>query len=103
MPRSFNRRIEVAFPVEEGTLKHRLIDEITALTLRDNVKARLLQPDGTYLIPARPKGVPAHRSQIEFVALARQAGVNGGRGPRASNSRATTANLTPGRRRSLMK
>ncbi len=98
MPRSFNRRIEVAFPIEDGSLKHRLIDEITALTLQDNVKARILQPDGTYFIPVRPKGVPAHRSQLEFIALARQVNAPTFRNQRLSNSPGTPAKLTPGRR-----
>ncbi len=72
MPRNFFRRIEVAFPIEDGSLKNRLIEEIAAWTLRDNVKARELQPDGRYLIPPRPKGVPTHRSQVEFMNLAHQ-------------------------------
>jgi polyphosphate kinase len=79
MPRSFHRRIEVGFPIEDGTLKHRLIDEITSLPLKDNVKARVLNPDGTYWIPPRPKGIPAHRSQAEFISLARQASSQGRR------------------------
>ena len=103
MPRSFNRRIEVGFPIEDGTLKHRLIDEITALTLNDNVKARILQPDGTYLIPPRAKGIPAHRSQVEFIALARQSTVPGVRRQNSSNGRAASVKLTPGRRPNLGK
>jgi polyphosphate kinase len=39
----------------------------------DNVKARILQPDGTYrrCEPARP-GEPSIRSQVEFQNMARE-------------------------------
>ncbi|KAB2664175.1 MAG: polyphosphate kinase 1 [Verrucomicrobia bacterium] len=70
MPRNFFRRIEVAFPVEDGVLRNRIIDEILGHALSDNTKARVLQPDGTYVIPTRRKGVPARRCQTEFVELA---------------------------------
>lgn len=48
MPRNFFRRVEVVFPVEDEKLKARLHDEILLSGLADNVKARILQPDGTY-------------------------------------------------------
>jgi len=48
MPRNFDRRVEVAFPVEDRALKQRLIDEILAVTLLDDAKARVLRRDGTY-------------------------------------------------------
>ncbi len=49
MPRNFDRRVEVLFPVEDKELKKRLIDEILAVTLLDDAKARILQSDGTYV------------------------------------------------------
>ncbi|MFM7101039.1 MAG: polyphosphate kinase 1, partial [Verrucomicrobiota bacterium] len=70
MPRNFFRRIEVAFPVEDGVLRERLVAEILGVSLADNVKARILHPDGRYLPPPRRKGGPARRSQAEFMALA---------------------------------
>ncbi len=48
MPRNFFRRVEVVFPVEEESLKRRMHDEILLGALADNVKARILQEDGTY-------------------------------------------------------
>lgn len=48
MPRNFFRRVEVIFPVEDEKLKARLHDEILLGSLADNVKARILQQDGTY-------------------------------------------------------
>jgi len=48
MPRNFDRRVEVVFPVEDKALKQRLIDEVLAVTLLDDAKARVLRRDGTY-------------------------------------------------------
>ena len=38
--------------------------------MADNVKVRLLQPDGSYVLPPLKPGMPIHRSQVEFIALA---------------------------------
>lgn len=70
LPRNFFRRIELAFPVEDGVLRERVINEILAVSLADNTKARFLQPDGTYRRTRRAKGEPARRSQFEFIARA---------------------------------
>jgi polyphosphate kinase len=47
MPRNIDRRIELLVPVEEPSLKTRLIG-ILETYFEDNVKARILQPDGSY-------------------------------------------------------
>jgi polyphosphate kinase len=70
MPRNFFRRIEVVFPIEDGRLRERIRGEILETMLRDNVKARHLRADGSYLRPRRAKGVAAHRSQMELIATA---------------------------------
>jgi polyphosphate kinase len=70
MPRNFFRRIEVAFPVEDGVLRDRLINEVLHLSLADNVKARILQPDGSYRRARLLKVDTPRRSQIEFMARA---------------------------------
>ncbi len=70
MPRNLFRRIEVVFPVEDGNLRERLIREILAVTLADNVKARFLGADGAYQKPALLNGAKAQRSQRDFIALA---------------------------------
>ncbi len=49
MPRNLLERCEVVFPVTQADLHQRLREEILASYLADNVKARLLQPDGEYL------------------------------------------------------
>ena len=70
MPRNFFRRIEVVFPIEDGVLRDRIINEILAVSLADNTKARLLQSDGSYQLVRAAKGETARRSQVEFIALA---------------------------------
>jgi polyphosphate kinase len=69
MPRNFHRRIEVMCPVEEPALKRRLVDEILGTALRDNVKARRLNVDGTYTPVDRPG--PKVRSQVALLESAR--------------------------------
>jgi len=71
LPRNFFRRIEVMFPVEDGVLRERLIREILGITLADNVKARQLKADGSYRRLETLKGTQPHRSQPEFIELAR--------------------------------
>jgi polyphosphate kinase len=75
MGRNFVRRVEIAFPVEDAAAKARIIEEILGTSLADNVKARALQPDGSY---ARVQpgtmgtGSTPLRSQERFMALARR-------------------------------
>ena len=47
MPRNLDRRVEIMFPVENEELRENVI-HILELELEDNVKAHILQPDGTY-------------------------------------------------------
>ncbi|HWI59226.1 MAG TPA: polyphosphate kinase 1 [Bacillota bacterium] len=70
LPRNFFRRIELAIPIEDGVLRERLINEVLAVSLADNTKARFLQPEGTYRQARPATGQTAHRSQFEFIALA---------------------------------
>ena len=72
MDRNLSRRVEVAFPIETPHLKHRVINEILAITLADNVKARILHADGTYTRAPRDPNQPAVRSQERFLELAMQ-------------------------------
>jgi polyphosphate kinase len=71
MPRNFLRRIEVIFPIEDGILRERVKREMLEIPLADNVKARLLQSDGSYRFPAVKSGASQWRSQAEFMKLAR--------------------------------
>jgi polyphosphate kinase len=72
LPRNMFRRIELAVPVEDGNLRERIISEILAVALADNVKARFLDSDGTYRHAQLADGEPARRSQREFIELADQ-------------------------------
>ena len=70
MPRNLFRRIEVVFPIEDGNLRERVIGEILAVTLADNVKARFLHSDGSYHRAKPLPGEKKRRSQAVFIALA---------------------------------
>jgi polyphosphate kinase len=70
MPRNFLRRIEAMFPVEDPAIRQRLLDEVLGVALRDNVKARRLQVDGTYG-PVGLDGTPV-RSQGVLMEMARR-------------------------------
>ena len=47
MPRNLERRVELLFPIDDVSLKERVI-HILDIMLKDNVKAQLLHKDGTY-------------------------------------------------------
>ena len=47
MPRNLDRRVEILFPIDHGSLKEQII-EMLKILLSDNVKAQIMQPDGTY-------------------------------------------------------
>lgn len=48
MQRNLDRRVEIAFPVENQKLKEEILKTLIKVTLKDNVKARILNTDGTY-------------------------------------------------------
>ncbi len=70
MPRNFFRRIETVFPIEDGILRDRIINEILSGCLADNLKSRLLGADGIYRRPAVDERVPRQSCQQEFMRLA---------------------------------
>jgi polyphosphate kinase len=49
MPRNLFERCEVVFPVRDPAIRARIHDEILPALLADTVKARLQQPDGSYM------------------------------------------------------
>jgi polyphosphate kinase len=69
MPRNFYRRVEVMFPIEAPDLRERILHEVLPAHLMDNVKARILQPDGTYVRLHPPEGGVAYRCQERLLAL----------------------------------
>jgi polyphosphate kinase len=49
MPRNIDHRVEVLFPVQDINMIRYLRDEVLETCLKDNLKARLMQPDGSYV------------------------------------------------------
>jgi len=71
MPRNLFERCEVVFPVRDAAAKARILDEILPAYLADTVKARLQQPDGTYLRASKLlKDAPPFASQNFLMQLA---------------------------------
>jgi polyphosphate kinase len=68
MPRNLDRRVEVLFPVENRRLVRQLRDEVLDLYLADNVQARHLQRDGSYLRAQPAGGQPAVNSQARLLS-----------------------------------
>ncbi|MDX1980091.1 MAG: polyphosphate kinase 1 [Bryobacteraceae bacterium] len=56
MSRNIDRRVEVLFPVQKAAMVRLLRDRVLAVYLSDNNKARIMQPDGTYVRASRGKG-----------------------------------------------
>ncbi len=72
MPRNFYRRIELAFPVENPALRDQIINEVLPSFLNDRVKARGLQPNGTYR-RLKPEGSePRAQAQWHFREVSRE-------------------------------
>ncbi|MEO5721758.1 MAG: polyphosphate kinase 1 [Chthoniobacterales bacterium] len=66
MPRNFVRRVEIAFPIEDPTLRDEIISEVLPRFVNDRVKARELQADGTYLRLQSAEGQPRSQAQLHF-------------------------------------
>ncbi|HOG16678.1 MAG TPA: polyphosphate kinase 1 [Syntrophales bacterium] len=75
MPRNFKKRAEILYPIRDEAIKTRIIDEILMTYLKDKVKARIMQPDGTYQRVKRGVNEKEVRSQSALIAIARKGGV----------------------------
>ncbi len=69
MWRNLKHRIEVVAPISDPALKHYLKNVLLAAYLRDNVKTRQLQPDGSYAVVTRDAGEKPFDSQTFFIDL----------------------------------
>ena len=69
MTRNLYERCEVVFPVTDPALKRRLREEILGSYLEDNLKARLMNPDGSY--QRAPQSTPALSAQLHLMELSR--------------------------------
>jgi polyphosphate kinase len=63
MNRNMLRRIELAWPVTDAALRHRIMDECLSAYLHDSKDAWLLQPDGRY-VPAGGAGGGRNRTVL---------------------------------------
>ena len=79
MPRNLYERVEVLTPVRDELLRERVRGEILEAYLADNLKARILLKDGTYIRAwqaaggkrkQKPAGAAAFRAQDFLIALA---------------------------------
>jgi len=79
MSRNLHERVEVLFPLKNPLLRDRVVHEILAAYLADNMKARFLQKDGRYLrawqsphgrSKSPPRGSVAFNAQDFLIGLA---------------------------------
>ena len=66
MTRNLDRRVELLFPLKDDRLRDRVRD-IFQTMWQDNVKTRVLQPDGTFVKKDR-RGVMTYDAQEMFIA-----------------------------------
>ncbi len=66
MTRNLDRRVEVVTPVMDPQSKSYLKDTVLAAYLRDNVKARVMNFDGSYEMPPMAPGEEPFNSQLFF-------------------------------------
>src|SRR5437870_2698976 len=77
MPRNLYERVEVIYPVKDALLRERVKNEILEAYLADNLKARVLQKDGSYIRAWQaqgkrkpPTGTAAFNAQEFLIAVA---------------------------------
>jgi polyphosphate kinase len=79
MPRNLHERVEVLFPLRNPLLRDRVMHEILASYLADNLKTRILQRDGSYRRPWQsgrgrggraPRGAAGFNAQEFLIAVA---------------------------------
>src|ERR1700720_3462587 len=73
MPRNFYRRVEIAFPIDAPALREEMVNDILPSLLNDQVKARELQPDGSYVRLHPAEGVARSQAQLHFRERSREA------------------------------
>lgn len=75
MPRNLDNRIETMFPIEDDGIRSYVINELLAVYLRDNMKARVEQPDGTYARLYPPDGEIGVDAQAWLTSQASNEGI----------------------------
>ncbi len=69
MGRNLYRRVETCFPIEDGALAKRVVNEGLDVYLKDNSSAWVLQPDGRYVRLAPGEGEERIAAQEQLLAL----------------------------------
>lgn len=72
MTRNFFRRVEALFPINTPALRDRVLQEILPTEFKDNVDARVLTADATYVPPTRKDNEEPFSAQKFFMAAAAQ-------------------------------
>jgi polyphosphate kinase len=67
MPRNLDKRVELLFPAQDANIRRQLVEKILETHLSDNVKARRLRPDGSYVKIRPRRGEAALDSQKYFI------------------------------------
>jgi len=67
MQRNLDRRVELLAPIGDPRLRKHLKEEVLDVCLRDNVKSRRLQPDGSYERVGTSEGDEQVDSQSHFI------------------------------------
>jgi len=67
MPRNFDRRVEVMFPVESERLRQQIREEVMEPALYDNAGAYQMASDGSYTRRTPPAGQPPRSAQAELL------------------------------------
>ncbi len=74
MPRNLNRRIETLVPIENPTVHRQVLDEIMAVTLKDEAQSWTLSADGSYQRINKKNGFSAHNYFMTHASLSGQGG-----------------------------
>lgn len=69
MPRNFERRVEVMFPVDAPDLQQRICGEILPIYLSDNTRTRILLSDGTYDHVSAKQDEVERRAQHDLLSV----------------------------------
>jgi len=68
MQRNLDRRIETLFPIEDPAMIRHIRENLLATYLNDNIRAKLLMPDGSYVRAQPEPGAAPRDSQAFFAA-----------------------------------
>jgi polyphosphate kinase len=71
MPRNIDHRVEVLVPIRDPSITRHLHDDVLATYLADSVKARSMQPNGSYPMRQPKPGTRAINAQEELLLPAR--------------------------------